>query len=143
MHQREYTCFIRPYDHGLALHTMHFANEIREVPGYGKQEPVKLQPEEIKLAEQLVETLSQRFDLKKYRDELEERLNDLIEAKRKGREVAAAPERRRAPVIDMMAALKKSLAASGARNRQSEQAGRAEPRTASGRRRRTIHRVAS
>lgn len=36
MHQREYTAFLRPYDHGIALHTMYFANEIREAPGYGK-----------------------------------------------------------------------------------------------------------
>ena len=36
MHQREYTAFIRPYDRGLALHTMYYANEIREAPGYGE-----------------------------------------------------------------------------------------------------------
>jgi DNA end-binding protein Ku len=44
MHQREYSVFIRPYDHGLALHTMYFANEIREAPGYGKTDDVKLNP---------------------------------------------------------------------------------------------------
>lgn len=47
MHQREYTVFIRPYDHGLTLHTMYFANEIREAPGYGKTEDIKLKPQEI------------------------------------------------------------------------------------------------
>ena len=140
MHQREYTCFIRPYDHGLALHTMHLANEIREAPGYGKKEGVKLLPGEIKLAEQLVETLSEEFHPEKYHDEFEARLNNLIEARRKGKEVAAAPEPRRAPVIDMMAALKKSLAASGARAKQSGPAepGLIEPRPASGRHRRAI-----
>jgi DNA end-binding protein Ku len=34
MHNREYTVFIRPRNHGLTLHTMYFANEIRQVPGY-------------------------------------------------------------------------------------------------------------
>jgi DNA end-binding protein Ku len=63
MHQREYTVFIRPYDNGLTLHTMHFQNEIREVAGYGKKDDIKLKPQEIKLAEQLVETLSQDFRL--------------------------------------------------------------------------------
>ncbi|HEV2306828.1 MAG TPA: Ku protein [Candidatus Acidoferrales bacterium] len=113
MHQREYTVFIRPYDHGLALHTMYFANEIREAPGFGKTEEVKLKPQEIRLAEQLVDTLSEDFKLSKYQDEFQDRLKALIEAKRKGREVAAPPEPHRAPVIDMMAALKKSLAATG------------------------------
>ncbi len=110
MHQREYTAFLRPYDHGLAMHTMYFANEIREAPGYGKVENVKVSAQEIKLAEQLVEALSEEFDLKKYHDEFETRLRELIVAKQRGRDIAATPELRRAPVIDMMAALKKSLA---------------------------------
>ena len=113
MHQREYTVFIRPYDHGLTLHTMYFANEVREAPGYGKTEDIKLKPQEIKLAEQLVENLSEEFRLEKYHDEFQDRLKQLIESKQEGREVAAAPTPHRAPVIDMMAALKKSLAASG------------------------------
>lgn len=109
MHQREYTVFLRPYDHGVVLHTMHFANEIREAPGYGKIDSVKLSPQEIKLAEQLVDNLSEHFHLKKYHDEFETRLRALIEAKQKGRDMAATPRPERAPVIDMMAALKKSL----------------------------------
>src|SRR5580704_10828983 len=109
MHQREYTVFLRPYDHGIALHSMYFANEIREAPGYGKIENVKLSPQEVKLAEQLVDNLSEHFNLKKYHDEFETRLKALIEAKQKGREIAATPRPERAPVIDMMAALKKSL----------------------------------
>jgi len=109
MHQREYTVFLRPYDHGVALHTMHFANEIREAPGYGKIDGVKLSPQEIKLAEQLVDNLSEHFNLKKYHDEFETRLRALIEAKQKGRDMAATPRPERAPVIDMMTALKKSL----------------------------------
>lgn len=116
MHQREYTAFLRPYDHGLAMHTMYFADEIREAPGYGDTEDVKISPQEIKLAEQLVETLSEKFHLENYHDEFEARLRALIEAKQQGREIAATPVPQKAPVIDMMAALKKSLANSlGAR----------------------------
>ena len=116
MHQREYTVFLRPYDHGIALHTMYFANEIREAPGYGNTENVKLTPQEVKLADQLVDNLSEEFQLKKYHDEFETRLRALIEAKQKGREIASAPHKERAPVIDMMTALKKSLEkTSGAR----------------------------
>ncbi|MGB2886063.1 MAG: Ku protein [Candidatus Acidiferrales bacterium] len=115
MHQREYTVFLRPYDHGLALHTMYFANEIREAPGYGKTEDVKLKPQEVKLAQQLVEALSEEFRLAKYHDDFQARLKALIEAKQEGREVAEAPHPHRAPVIDMMTALKKSLETSNAR----------------------------
>ncbi|MGA7226025.1 MAG: Ku protein [Candidatus Acidiferrales bacterium] len=114
MYQREYTVFLRPYDHGIAIHTMYFANEIREAPGYGKTDGIKLNPKEIRLAEQLVDSLSEEFDIKKYHDEFETRLRALIAAKEKGREVAAIPQPKRAPVIDMMTALKKSLAKSGA-----------------------------
>lgn len=116
MHQREYTSFIRPYDHGLTLHTMYYANEVREAPGYGKMENVKLTPQEIKLAEQLVESLSSKFDIENYHDEFQERLHALIEAKRKGHETAAVPPTgaRKAPVIDIMTALKKSIEKSAA-----------------------------
>jgi DNA end-binding protein Ku len=139
MHQREYTVFIRPYDNGLTLHTMHFQNEIREVAGYGKRDDVKLKPQEIKLAEQLVETLSEDFQLAKYHDEFQDRLRELIEAKRKGKEIAVEPSPRRAPVIDMMAALKRSLESTGKPQRHPVQA-----RTETGsHRRRTAHRAAS
>lgn len=70
---------------------------------------MKLSPQEIKLADQLVDNLSEHFNLKKYHDEFETRLKGLIEAKQKGREIAATPRPERAPVIDMIAALKKSL----------------------------------
>jgi DNA end-binding protein Ku len=136
MHQREYTVLIRPYNHGLALHTMHFANEIREAPGYGHTEEVKLRPQEIKLAEQLIDALSERFHPEKYHDEFQDRLQALIEAKRKGKEVLSAPVARRAPVIDMMTALKKSL--------ESQQHRPAQAKPGPGtQRRRTAHRAAS
>jgi len=114
MHQREYTVFIRTRNNGLTIHTMYYVNEIAEVPGYGKDLDVKLKPDEVKLADQLVESLSAPFRPEAYRDEFQERLNELIEAKLKGKTVAVAPKPGKAPVIDMMEALKKSLAAHGA-----------------------------
>ena len=118
MHQREYTVFIRPRDHGLTLHTMYYPNEIASVEGYGKKYEVKLRPEEIRLADQLVESLSAPFKPEEYRDEFQARLNDLIEAKLKGETIAATPKPMRAPVIDMMQALKKSLEAGRGAKRQ-------------------------
>ena len=115
MHQREYTVFIRARDHGLTLHTMYYQNEIAAVEGYGKTYDVKLKPEEVKLADQLIESLSAPFKPEAYKDEFQERLNELIEAKLKGKTITVAPKRVKAPVIDMMQALKKSLAEHGAK----------------------------
>jgi DNA end-binding protein Ku len=115
MHQREYTVFIRTRNNGLTLHTMYYQNEIATVEGYGKDYDVKLKPEEVKLADQLVESLSSPFRPEEYKDEFQERLNELIEAKLKGKTITVAPTERKAPVIDMMEALKKSLAGRGAR----------------------------
>ena len=85
MHQREYTVFIRPRDHGLTVHTMFFDNEIRCVEGYGKsEENIHLKAQEIKLAEQLVETLSEDFEPSKYHDTFRQNLKALIESKQKG-----------------------------------------------------------
>lgn len=111
MHQREYTVFLRPRRHGLTLHTMFYINEIATVPEYGKTDDTKLNPQEVKLAEQLVHSLDADFNPRQYRDEFQERLNQLIEAKLKGRSIVAAPEAPRAPVVDIMQALKNSLAA--------------------------------
>jgi DNA end-binding protein Ku len=110
MHQREYTVFIRPRKNGLTVHTMYFPNEIREAAGYGKvDKEIKLKPQEIKLAEQLVESLSEDFHPEKYHDTFQENLRKLIEAKQEGRTIVAEEKPARAPVIDMMEALKRSL----------------------------------
>jgi DNA end-binding protein Ku len=93
---------------------MYFANEIRRVAGYGETEKhVKLKPPEIKLAEQLMETLSKDFKPEQYHDTFQERLKALIEAKMKGKTIRVE-EAARAPVIDMMEALKRSLAKTAA-----------------------------
>jgi len=110
MHQREYTVIIRPRAQGLTLHTMFYADEIRTVSEYGQTDAVKTKPEEVKLAKQLVESLSTEFEPNKYHDEYQERLKALVEAKLKGQEVAVAPQPQLAPVVDMMEALKRSLA---------------------------------
>jgi DNA end-binding protein Ku len=119
MHQREYTVFIRPRKNGLTIHTMYYANEIREVAGYGKAEKdVKLKPAEVKLAEQLVESLSQDFKPEQFHDKFQENLKTLIEAKQKGKTIVAERQPAPARVIDMMEALKKSLANAEAQNQK-------------------------
>ena len=110
MHQHDYTVFLRAYQHGLLLHTMYFANEIRRVPEFGALEAVNLKQPEIKLTEQLIATMMQPFKPAQYHDEFQGRLRKLVEAKRRGQTVEVEEAARRATVIDMMEALKKSLA---------------------------------
>jgi DNA end-binding protein Ku len=123
MHQREYTVFIRPRGGGLTVHTMYFPSEIRKVEGYGKiDKDIKLKPQEIKLAEQLVESLSEDFQPQKYRDTFQENLKALIAAKQQGKTIVEEQKMRRAPVIDMMEALKRSVRASEAAHKGRSQA---------------------
>jgi non-homologous end joining protein Ku len=62
---------------------MYFANEIREASGYGRTDNIKRRPEKVKLAEQLVSTLSEKFCLEKYHNEFQQRLKQLIESLKK------------------------------------------------------------
>jgi len=115
MHQREYTVFIRPRNHGITIHTMYFQNEIRDVEGYGqKPKDLQIKPQEIKLAEQLIESLSEDFKPQQYHDTFQEQLKALVESKEKGRTFTEKAAPKRAKVIDMMDALKKSLQQAGA-----------------------------
>ena len=111
MHNREYTVFLRPVNGGLMLHTMYYENEVRQVDQFGKTGGIELKEAEVKVAHQLVEALAADFDPKKYTDTFEENVKKLIQARLEGKEVAAVEKPRKlAPVVDLMAALKESLA---------------------------------
>ncbi len=109
MHQREYTVVVRPNPNGLLLHTMYYPEEVREVPEFGRNDNITVKPQEVALAEKLVEGLAADFDPSKYHDDYQERLKQLIEAKREGQTIETAAPKKRAPVIDLMQALQKSL----------------------------------
>ncbi len=110
MHNREYTVFLRPAEGGLMLHTMYYAEEVRKVEGFGAPD-VELKDAEVKVAHQLIEALADKWDPEKYHDTFQDNLKKLIEAKLEGGEVAAVEKPKKlAPVVDLMAALKQSLA---------------------------------
>src|SRR5213080_2202444 len=110
MHNREYTVFLRPHEGGLMLHTMYYEEEVRKVEGFGAPD-VELKEAEVKVAHQLIEALADEWDPEKYKDSFQENLKQLIETKLEGGEVAAVEKPKKlAPVIDLMAALKQSLA---------------------------------
>jgi DNA end-binding protein Ku len=111
MHNREYTVFLRPMNNGLMLHTMYYENEVRQVEQFGKTSGIELKDAEVKVAHQLVEALAADFDPAKYHDTFEENVKKLIQARLEGKEVTPVEKPRKlAPVVDLMAALKESLA---------------------------------
>lgn len=142
MHQREYTVVVRPHADGLLLHTMFYPEEVREVPEFRRDDSVTVRPQEVELAEKLVEGLATDFDPSKYHDEYQGRLMQMIEAKRDGQRVDEPAPKKRAPVIDLMQALQKSLGELPQRKpaskaAQPEPAAAAEPAKKAGGRRRT------
>jgi DNA end-binding protein Ku len=94
----------------MMLHTMYYADEVKKVEGFGAPD-VELKEAEIKVAHQLIEALADEWDPEKYKDSFQENLKKLIETKLEGGEVAAVEKPKKlAPVVDLMAALKQSLA---------------------------------
>jgi DNA end-binding protein Ku len=111
LHQREQIILMRPYHQGIILHTLYFPAEVREIAEYGKNANLTLQKPEVDLAEQFIRQLTAAFAPEQYKDEYQERVLALVETKRAGQVVAGQPQRPKlAPVIDLMDALKKSIA---------------------------------
>jgi len=142
MHQREYTVIVRPHADGLVLHTMFYPEEVREVPEFRRDESVTVKPQEVALAEKLVEGLASDFEPAKYHDEYQGRLMEMIEAKREGQAAPVTVPKKRAPVIDLMQALQKSLGELPRKpaSKAAQMEAQAEPaKKQSGARRRTAH----
>ena len=109
MHNREYTVFLRPHKGGMMLHTMYYAEEVREVESFGAPD-VEIKEAEIKVAHQLIEALADEWDPEKYHDTFQDNLKKLIETKLEGGTIQAVEQPKKlAPVVDLMAALKESL----------------------------------
>ena len=131
MHNREYTVFLRPHEGGMMLHTMYYAEEVREVEGFGRPD-VELKEGEVKVAHQLIEALAGEWDPEKYHDTFQENLKEMIQAKLEGEEVKPVEKPKKlAPVVDLMAALKQSLAEMEGKKKPAAKAAEApEPITA-------------
>jgi len=112
MRGKESLVLIRPVQNGLMLHTMYFADEVREFGEIDKGESAKIKEGELELALRLIEDLSnQEFKPEQYQDDYRVRVLDLVNLKVEGKEVTAVGrEVQRAQVIDLMDALKQSLA---------------------------------
>jgi len=111
---KEYLVALRPLDDVLAMSTMLFPDEVVAPDKLDVEldAKVKAGDKELKMARQLIESLSGPWEPEKYHDEYRERVLELIEQKAAGKEIAVQPEEAdTAPVPDLMAALEASIAA--------------------------------
>ena len=108
---KEQLVLIRPYENGLIMHSLYYANEVRNFADIAKGENAKLSDKEIELGADLIENMSDGFKPENYRDEYRERVQAMLEEKSKGGEITvAAPEApRHGQIIDLMQALKQSI----------------------------------
>jgi DNA end-binding protein Ku len=118
MHNREHIVVIRPEGSELMLHTMFFVDEVQQVSVKTGSE--KFSAQEMKLAGQLIDTLTARFDPAKFHDEYQANLRRLIEQKQKGERVTVAKSEKPSQVVNIMEALRKSLAKNQTMENQKE-----------------------
>ena len=109
MHNREHIVILRPNGKGVVLHTMFYADEIRQVDEF-RTDTSQVKEKELALAKMLIDSLTAEFEPQKYQDTYRTNLQAMIQAKLEGQQVVATPTPHIAPVIDIMEALKKSLA---------------------------------
>ncbi len=109
---KERLVLLRPAPPGLLLHTMYFADEVRDVGEIDQGETAQLTAGELELAVRLIDELSHaEFTPEQYRDDYRRRVLDLVTLKGEGKAVpAGGPEGPRIRVIDLMDALRQSLA---------------------------------
>jgi DNA end-binding protein Ku len=110
---RESLCLVRARDSTLALETMYVAEDVYSSAEIAEAvEETSVKEPELELARQVIESLSGEFDPSELRSDYRRDLRSLLEAKTRGEEIVVPePEEVEAPVIDLMAALKASVAA--------------------------------
>jgi DNA end-binding protein Ku len=112
MRTKEYVVCIRPFDHAIALQTMFFADEVRQVEDVVElPSRVVLKPSELALAGKLIESLSGTWDPRAHEDTYRESVLALVKKKERGETIESkGPSERPGRVIDLMDALKATLA---------------------------------
>jgi DNA end-binding protein Ku len=110
---KQYLAAIRPLGDALVLETLLYPDEVTlpdEIEGLPRDD-VEIQDRELKIARQLIESLSTEFEPEHYRDEYREKVLELIEQKAEGKQIVTQPATEEpTKVVDLMAALEASLA---------------------------------
>lgn len=108
-HDREDAVVITPHEQGIVLYKIRYPEEIRDMNAVpqldGKQE---LDRDQLKLAENLLQTMTTSLDKIELTDTYEDALKEIIDAKIQGKEIVVSTEEER-PAVDIMTALKQSI----------------------------------
>src|SRR5438034_970398 len=111
LYGREYLIKVQPRERGLVMYTLRHANEIRSMDSIDElaDMPAAVKPAEVKLAQQVIGTFEGELDFHAYRDEYQQGLREIIDAKIEGREVVVHEIEAPPKVVNLMEALRKSL----------------------------------
>ena len=111
LYGREYLVAVLPRERGLVMFTLRQAKEVRSMDAIDELAalPAKVKPDELKLARQVIGNFEGQLDLSEYRDEYQEELRRIIDAKVAGEEIVAPAEEAPAKLVNLMDALRKSL----------------------------------
>jgi DNA end-binding protein Ku len=108
---KEHLAALRFKDEAFVLETMYWPDEIREADFGGVDVSAKVRGQELEMAKQLIESLSGEWNPEEYSDEYREALLQIVEAKLNGQEIEVVAPEPTAKVVDLMEALKASVAA--------------------------------
>ena len=102
---------VRPYKKGLILHECYYADEVRSFDDIETGGAFDFKPIELELANKLIEQLDrEKFEPSRFRDTWADKVKEAVEKKIAGEDVQAAPEAPKAQIIDLLEALKRSVA---------------------------------
>jgi DNA end-binding protein Ku len=114
IYRREHLLLLAPRGKGMMATTLRYKTEVRAEKNYFDEiESVKVAPDMLNLAVQILESKKGKFDPSKFEDRYENALMDLIKAKRAGKKPPVLSEARPSNVINLMDALRKSARGGG------------------------------
>ena len=112
LRDREHLCALHSTGPGLLMNTLNWPDEIRSTEGLkGLEGDVKINPKELEMAKALIESLADSFDPSRYKDEYREAVMRVVQAKVDGEVIEAPAAPQTAKVMDLMEALRASVAA--------------------------------
>jgi DNA end-binding protein Ku len=117
---KQYVVMLRPFEDGLIMHQLRYPDEIKDWSEVPVGSVAKVAPAEIELAEKIIEQVTHAtFDPGQYKDEVKDRVRALLRDKAKGKEIHVEEREQPKPMVDLMEALKASLAGGGAKAKKS------------------------
>lgn len=127
---KQYIVELRPFESGLIMHQLRYAAEVKPWNEVPLPDLPELKPAELGLAKQIIQQIAaETWHPEKYKDEVTERMAELIQRKVEGQEITVAPEAPTGKVIDLMEALKASLGMTASEERKPAAAAEAKPAT--------------